>query len=45
MKTCKHKNKQPMGKNMWYCRDCNHCVPQYILDFDKKFKKFMNKNV
>jgi len=32
------------GKGFWWCDDCNHEIPEYIVKFSEKFKKFMSKN-
>ena len=43
---CKHKNIQLYNitnKPFWYCHDCNRTIPKYIVEFSKKFKKFMLK--
>ena len=43
---CKHKDIQLYnisGKQFYYCHDCNHKIPKYILEFSEKFKKFMLK--
>ena len=32
-------------KGFWYCDDCNHKLPQYIVDFKEKFNKFMKKRL